>query len=353
MERKFKIVHYLNQFFGGVGGEDKAGTPPFRKEGSVGPGEQFFKKLLGDEAKIIATIICGDNFFAEHTKEANSFVLDSVKQLNPDGFIAGPAFNAGRYCFACGEIGKIVFEELKIPVVTGMYYDRADPEIEKYKRFSYIVKTRKSVAGMQEAVTTMTNLMLKLLRGEELQSPEIEGYIPGGFRKNYLAPKTGAERAVEMLLQKLKGRNFQTELKMPKFDEVKPLPPINDLSKIKIAMVTSGGIVPKGNPDKIPSSSAPIFGRYSIEGLQTISKKTHETVHGGYDQTYVNENPNRVLPVDVARELEGEKFFGKLHEWYYATVGNGTSVENAKKFGEAIAKELAQNGVQAVLITSN
>ena len=36
-----------------------------------------------------------------------------VKKFNPDLFIAGPAFNAGRYGVACGAIAKVVQEELK------------------------------------------------------------------------------------------------------------------------------------------------------------------------------------------------------------------------------------------------
>lgn len=35
---KFKVVHYLNQFFGQIGGEEKAGTAPLKKDGAVGPG---------------------------------------------------------------------------------------------------------------------------------------------------------------------------------------------------------------------------------------------------------------------------------------------------------------------------
>ena len=34
---------------------------------------------------------------------------------------------------------------------------------------------------------------------------------------------------------------------MPDFDRVAPNPPVADI-KAKIALVTSGGIVPKGNP---------------------------------------------------------------------------------------------------------
>ena len=35
---KLKVVHYLNQFFGQVGGEDKADTGFMIREGPVGPG---------------------------------------------------------------------------------------------------------------------------------------------------------------------------------------------------------------------------------------------------------------------------------------------------------------------------
>lgn len=349
-ERKFRIVHYLNQFFGGIGGEDKAHISPLVREGPVGPGN-FFQRTFGDSAEIVATIICGDNFFGENPETTARMIMDLVRIYSPDGFIAGPAFNAGRYGLACGAVSKAVTEILNIPVVSGMYPE--NPGAEMYKKSAYIVKTRNSVAGMQEAITAMSKLTLKLLKGEELQSPEIEGYISQGIRKNYQREKTGAETAVDMLSKKIGSKNFQTELPMPKFEKVKPLPPIKDLSKIKIALVTSGGIVPKGNPDHIESSSASKFGKYSLDGLLTISKETHQTAHGGYDPTYANENPNRVLPVDVMRELEKEGIIGKLHNFYYATVGNGTSVANAKKFGEAIAKELAQNGVQAALVTSN
>lgn len=347
-ERKFRIVHYLNQFFGGIGGEDKAGAPPLLKKGPIGPGN-FLQKALGDSAEIAATVICGDNYFAENQEKACQELLDLVKQLNPDGFIAGPAFNAGRYGLACGKVCEEVSKQLKIAAVSGMYPE--NPGAEMHKKSVFIAKTRSSVAGMQEAVSTMAKLTIKLLRSEELQSPELEGYIPRGIRENYQSENTGAERAVHALQIKLGGGKPITELPIPKFDKVNPLPPIEDLSKTTIALVTSGGIVPKGNPDHIESSSASKFGKYSV--AEAISGQTHQTAHGGYDPTYANENPNRVLPIDVMRELEKEKVIGKLYDFYYATVGNGTSVANAKKFGQAIAKELAEKGVQAVLITSN
>jgi len=194
-----------------------------------------------------------------------------------------------------------------------------------HKKSVYIIGTRNSVVGMQEAVAKMSKLALKLLKSEELQSPETEGYISRGIRKNYLS-EIRSRKSDKYAAQKNQRRRIQTEFKMPVFDKVKPLSPIEDLSKIKIALVTSGGIVPKGNPDHIESSSASRFGRYSLEGEKV-------TAHGGYDPTYANENPNRVLPIDVMRELE-KKGSSANCMMFICNSGNGTSVANARKFGK-------------------
>jgi glycine reductase len=58
------------------------------------------------------------------------------------------------------------------------------------------------------------------------------------------------------------------------------------------------------------------------------------------------------LPVDVLRDLVKEGVIGELHKYFYTTVGNGTSVNNAKMFSEAIAQELIEDGVDAVILTS-
>ena len=42
-----RVVHYLNQFFGGLGGEKKAGAPLKSRQGAVGPG-LLLEQLLGN-----------------------------------------------------------------------------------------------------------------------------------------------------------------------------------------------------------------------------------------------------------------------------------------------------------------
>lgn len=344
---KFKVVHYINQFYAGIGGEEKADIQPFSEAKVVGPGLAFMNSF-GDEAEIIGTVVCGDSFFNENLDSAKKDVLDRIKQFEPDIVIAGPAFNAGRYGIACGEVAQAVMTELGVPAVTGMYEE--NPGVEMYKRGAYIVPTRNSAAGMRKAVPVIANLALKLLKNEQV-SPEADSYFVR-YRKNFQDEKRGSARAVDMLVRKLKDEAFTTEYPMPEFDSVAPATAISDLSKARIALVTSGGIVPKGNPDRIESSSASKYGTYSIENVDTLSADSYETAHGGYDPVYANQDPNRVLPLDIVREMEKEGLIGSLHDYFYTTVGNGTAVANAKKYAAEIAQKLVADGVDAVILTS-
>ena len=315
----------------------------------MGPGI-LFQEFLGPEVEITATVICGDNYFAEHIEEATETVLALIRDCDPDLVLAGPAFNAGRYGIACGAVCAAVMSRLKIPAVTGMFPE--NPGVESCRKTVYIVETKGTTAGMRDGAVKMSRLALKLAQGESIGSPEEEGYLPRGIRRNYFAPQTGASRAVTMLLKKLKGEPFLTEYPMPVFDRVAPLPPVARMSEVTLALITSGGIVPKGNPDRVESSSATRYGKYDISALQQLTAESHETAHGGYDPTYANEDPNRVLPLDVVKDLEREGMIGKLYPYYYATVGNGTSVARAEQFAREIAKDLKSSGVQAVIITS-
>jgi glycine reductase len=339
---KLRIVHYVNQFFANLGGEEMAHISPEKKVGKIGPGLGL-EKEFGAEAEIVATIICGDSYFNENLEAAKKEILELIKAEKPDLFVAGPAFNAGRYGVACGTICKLVQEELGIPAITGMYIE--NPGADMFKKDLYIVETKNSAADMRSALPLMATLAKKLLNKEKLGTPAEEHYILRGIRRNYFAEKCGAERAVDMLVKKLSNKPFETEYPMPTFDRVEPGKAILDMKKAKIALVTSGGIVPTGNPDRIESSSASKYGEYSIDNMG-------ETAHGGYDPTYANENPNRVLPVDVLKDLEAEGKIGSIFPYYYTTVGNGTSVKSSDAFATEFAAKLVSEGVDGVILTS-
>jgi len=346
---KYKIVHYINQFFAGIGGEDKADFKPEVREEVIGPGLAL-QAELGDDYQIVATVICGDNYFGENLDTATDIIVEMVKKYNPDVFVAGPSFNAGRYGVACGTICKAVEERLGCKVITASYEE--NPGVDMFRKDIITVKTGNSAATMKKSVGNLATLIKKLATGEEILGPVEEGYHERGIRVNYFAEERGSARAIKMLVKKMKGEEFTTDLPMPKFDRVDPAAPVKDIKKAKIAIVTSGGVVPQGNPDHIESSNATKYGAYSIEGMQSLSPKDFTTIHGGYDRQFVMENPNLVVPLDVLRDMEKEGVIGKLHEFYYSTVGNGTAVASAKKFGEEIGQKLLAAGVDAVILTS-
>jgi glycine reductase len=346
---KIRVVHYINQFYAGIGGEEFADHKPEMREGIVGPGLAF-SGAFGDKAEITNTIVCGDSYFNENLADAKKVLLEMIKNAKPDIFIAGPAFNAGRYGVACGTICDAVRQELGIPVLTGMFEE--NPGAEMFKDKLYIVATKDSAAGMRTAVPVMAALALKLAGGEPVGASIEEGYLPGGTRVNFFEKERGSRRAVDMLLNKMAGKPFVTEYPMPDFDRVEPNPAVKDFKSVTVAIVTSGGIVPKGNPDRIESSSASKFGEYDISGVMDLTDETYETAHGGYDPVYANADADRVLPVDVMREFEREGIIGKLHNKFYTTVGNGTSTKSSKQFAAEYAQRLKNDNVQAVILTS-
>lgn len=343
----YKILYYVNQFFGQIGGEDKADFAPVLKPEAIGPALGFNAELKG-EAQVVSTLICGDNYFNEQNEETVKFIKEKLNEIKPDLVVAGPAFNAGRYGMACAGVVETVTEQ-NIPVITGMYHE--NPAVDHIKGKALIVKTSDSAAGMKDALPIMAKLALKTLKQEEIGKPEAEGYIVQGKRLTVFTEKRGSERAVEMLLARLRGEAFETELPMPVFDTVEPAKPIADLSKITVALLTTGGIVPKGNPDRIQSASAQIWGKYDVSNLDEL-KGTFVTIHGGYDPVYANERADRVAPLDLLKKAKKDGVIKDVYKYFYTTTGTGTSVGNALKFGKEIGKELAEAGVDAAIMTS-
>lgn len=347
MADPIRIVHYLNQFFGGMGGEEQADLPLQVHPKAVGPGLALERAFDG-AAQIVATIICGDNAFVEHDEQTRAEALAAITPFQPQLFIAGPAFNSGRYGLACARLSVAVQEQLEIPALTGMHAE--NPGLDFCRQHVYVVPTAASAAGMKDALDQLARLGTKLAQGQPLAPASEEGYIPRGVRLNDVVDQPASVRAVDMLVSKLKGDPYQTELVLETFDVVTPPAPLTDLSAATIALVTEAGIVPKGNPDRIESTRASKWARYSINGTNDLHGTDYESVHGGYDSTWANQDPDRVLPLDALRQLEHEGVIGKLFDHYFVTVGNGGNLRTMRKLGTQIAQELKAGGVNGVVL---
>jgi len=346
--RAYAIVHYLNQFAAGIGAEKSADLPPRWIDGPVGPG-RLLQQALGSGGRVVGTIVCGDDYAAMRDAGAAGTILSFIKEAGADALVAGPAFGAGRYGSACSTICQACRERLAIPAVTAMH--RHNPGVS-VPGPTLIVPTGETALDMPEAVRAMARLALTLCRGEALGPAAAEGYLPTGVKKNIRAPLNGAGRATSMLLKKIAGAPFQTEIAVPRVDRVPPALPVDDLAQAAVALVTSGGIVPKGNPDRLESRRASRWLKYSIAGRTDLSADEFECIHGGFDGTEANKDPDRVTPIDALRILERNGEIGRLYDWMYVTTGNAAPVDRAQKFGRELADELRREGIRAVIFTA-
>jgi glycine reductase len=349
MSEPIRVVHYLNQFFAGIGGEEHGDAAVGRRTGPVGPGVPL-QQRFGRDAEIVATVWCGDNRFHERETEVVTELLRLIEAERPSVVVAGPAFNAGRYGMACAALGAAVTAKLGIPVVSAMFSE--NPGVEVGRRDLYIVESTATAAGMTPALTSVARMALTLARREPIGPADVEGYIPRGNRRNVIDSRTGAERMVSMLVARLKGEPFRTELALPAFDCVPPAPPVADPAKARLALVTEAGIVPHGNPDGLESWRASKWVKYPIGDLDGLSPDRFTSVHGGFDTTQIRRDPHRIVPLDIVRDLQREGRLGYVHPDLYVTMGNVAPVARAQRFGKEMAEDLRKQQIEAVLLTA-
>ena len=348
-----KAILYVNQFFGQIGGEEHADFEPKLFEGPVGAA-MALQAALGEGGTVTHTVVCGDNFMGSRTEEAIARILELLEGKEFDIFFAGPAFRAGRYGAACGHIAAAVQKKFGVPVLTSM--NEENPGVEMFRSKMVIFQGGVSAGSMKQDMEAMAKYGLKLLAREPLLTAAEEGYFGRGIRDQiWLNPPVNAtDRVIDMLLKKVHGEPYQTELPIPTSERAPIAPAISpeDLAKMEVALLTTGGIVPLGNPDRIQSASATRWGKYDISKLDDLKKGEYMTTHAGYDPAAANGDPDVVLPLDVMRTYEKEGKIGGVHPYFYTTVGTGTTQGEAARMAREIVAELKAANIQAAIMTS-
>jgi len=227
-----------------------------------------------------------------------------------------------------------------------------NPGASSARRGLYIVPTGASTTSMPAALAALAPLARRLAGHEVLGPAEVEGYLPQGQRRVHDRGRPGYERALDMLLDKLHGRPYRSEVPYSAPERVPPAAPIPDLTRARIAMVTTGGLVRKGNPDKQVSANPVRYHRHSVAELESLSPTEWEAYHAGYFNHLVNSNPNYILPLSFLRDLERQQAIGKVHEHIYALPGVSTPVAVSAGHGRSIAEDLKAGGVDGALLVA-
>lgn len=345
-----KIILYINQFFAGVGGEDQADYEPEILEGAVGPG--LVLQSLLKNAEITHTIVCGDNYMNSYRDKAVIQIEEFLEGKEFDLFLAGPAFQSGRYGMSCGEMCKYVSQQYKVPTITCM--NPENPGVDAYHEVQgiYIMKGHKSASKMRADAAEMAKLANKFIAGEEILWADAEGYFEHGIRREVFVEQTASDRVVDMLLKKIAGDPYETEYKIEVHDNVTPAKAVSDIKKARIAIINTGGLVPTGNPDHMPSGTASIWRAYPIEQLDAFLAGEFYSVHGGFSTDYVNADPEALVPLATIKELQKEGAFGELEPFLYTTTGNLTALKDARRMGKEIAQDLLEKNVDAAILVS-
>jgi glycine reductase len=206
---------------------------------------------------------------------------------------------------------------------------------------------------MRRALRELARLAVKLASGVPLRGATEEGYLPRGQRQYLKREAPGFQRAADMLEARLLGRSWTSEVGAQMYEAVPPAPPVEDLSSTRLGLVTSGGLVPRGNPDRLRGGDHREFFRYSIGGIENLGKTEWESVHTGFSTQILNtHNPAYVLPLPALRACERQGAIGKVHPFYYSTIGSGMMLANAREMGKTIASELKEADVRAALLVA-
>ena len=295
-------------------------------------------------------MISGDNYFVEESDPASASAREALVKWEPYVLVCGPAFDDGRYGLACGLMSRIA-REMGIPAVAAMHPDNTGVLVHGKEMIT--IPTGIEVTEMAGIAEKLATLALKLGSRVALSPAKQEGYLPTGLRKPVQEEKRGAARAVDMLADYLHGRTFESEIRLGSYEEITSAPPVENLKEKTIALVSSGGIVPRGNPDHQVSSRAEKYYKYSIEGSDELTVDEWLSVHGGFNTTYLNtKDPNYAMPLRYARAFESQGAFKYLHPTFFTTVGTACAVTAAKNMGKGIARELKAESVDAVLMVA-
>jgi betaine reductase len=346
-----KVIHYINQFFAGIGGEEKAGQEVTFISRPVGAGSVLYDGLKHPGIEY-ATIVCGDNYFHEEEAKALSAIKEILEKFRPDIFLAGPAFNAGRYGLACAKVCSWVRDNLRIPAVTAMHED--NPGTKEIGRHVFAIQTGASAVAMQACLKRYAQLIERLLIGDHAAVEKFQTEYCLAIPRRFTARTDRPDyvRAADMLLAKLLGKPYESEI--PRVEaEQHAIPNLAvSMEKATVALVTEGGLVPNGNPDRLESTRGSKYLKYSISGRADLKQGEFQAMHTGYDTSTVDQDPDRIVPLDAMRVLEKSQRFKKLHDYYFVTTGTGAMPSKMEELGKGIADELAGSGVDAVILTA-
>ncbi|MGH8938811.1 MAG: glycine/betaine/sarcosine/D-proline family reductase selenoprotein B, partial [Actinomycetes bacterium] len=161
-----RLVHYINQFYAGLGGEDAADLGPRVLEGPAGPG-RLLQQLLGEGHQIVATVVCGDDYAASDPGVCAE-LLAMARSADGELLVAGPAFGSGRYGLVCARLVAAA-HAAGLPAVASMHPE--NPGISEAGA-APVVAAGAIAREMRPTMQRLAAAVTKLATGETLTADD-------------------------------------------------------------------------------------------------------------------------------------------------------------------------------------
>lgn len=156
-----KVVLIFDQGLAGAGGKSNPNIGLELAKGGIGSAlmlEPYFQKI---DAKVFATLYCGNEYFLNNQDEVVNKMTAMVKKINPDIVVCGPCFNFIDYAKMCAMITESINNNTDIPSITMMSDDNAET-ISNYKdKISIIKMPKKGGVGLSDSLEDLANWMKK------------------------------------------------------------------------------------------------------------------------------------------------------------------------------------------------
>ena len=143
-------------------------------------------------------------------------------------------------------------------------------------------------------------------------------------------------------------KGLQSEIFVPVTPPPVWTPVTMELKDMKIALATAAGVHMK--TDK----KFNLAGDFSFRVIPTSSPTSDMMVsHGGYDNGDVNKDINCMFPIDRLREMAADGLIGSVAPSHCGFMGGGGNQDKfTNETGPEIARQLIEEGVDAVLLTA-
>ncbi len=265
-----KVVHYLNQFFAGLGAEEAAGQSPSgsrarpARAGARGLGLEIGdarvrrRPLRRARGGALAQLCVARRGAARRPRLRALVRLRALRLRVRDARARGRTSAVTRS--VCGD---------------GPREPRGDRGRRRGVHRPDEPERRRDARG----APVMAALAARLAAGEELGTPEDEGYLPRGLRRNERPSRTGAERAIDLLLAKLARRD--ADRGRGGFDSRAAACTGRRRHAGEARARHRGRLRAAGKPGRAADDPRGAWLRYPIAGERTLRRGAYESVHGG------------------------------------------------------------------------